>query len=189
MHAVRLSRPCIGETAAVIGAGTIGILAIQALRTAGCKTVIAIDTDPGKLERAQGAGAEVVAMPTTPAFMETILSCTEGRGVDLAVEAVGLSASVRTAVEVLRKGGRMVLIGNFSPEITFPLLSIVTREIALTGSCSSNGDYPACLDLMAQKRIDLDLIFSGHAPLADGAHWFEKLRSPGEKLMKVVLEP
>ncbi len=189
MHGVSLVRPRIGETAAVIGAGTIGILIIQALRAAGCKTVIAIDTDPGKLEKAKRAGADIAIIPTAPSFAETILSHADGRGVDLALDAVGVTASVRTTVEVLRKGGRMVLVGNFSPEISFPLVSVVTREIALSGSCSSNGDYPTCLDLIARKRVDLDLIYSGRAPLSDGAKWFEKLRNPGEKLMKVVLEP
>jgi 2-desacetyl-2-hydroxyethyl bacteriochlorophyllide A dehydrogenase len=189
MHAVSLARPCIGETAAVIGAGTIGILIIQALRTAGCKMVISVDTDTEKLEGARRAGADVAVTPAAAELLETIQSHTEGRGVDLALDAVGVSASVRTAVDVLRKGGRMVLVGNFSPEITFPLVSVVTREIAMTGSCNSRGDYPTCLDLMARKRIDLDIVFSGRAPLADGAKWFEKLRTPGSKLMKVVLEP
>ncbi|MGA2481121.1 MAG: galactitol-1-phosphate 5-dehydrogenase [Spirochaetia bacterium] len=189
MHAVSLARPCIGETAAVIGAGTIGILIIQALRAAGCKAVIAVDTDAGKLAGARRAGADVALAPTAAEFAETIRSHTEGRGVDVALEAVGVTASVRTTVEVLRKGGRMVLVGNFTPDVTFPLLSVVTREIAVTGSCNSRGDYPTCLDLIARKRVDVDLVYSGHAPLAEGAAWFEKLRTPGSKLMKVVLEP
>ena len=189
MHAVGLARPCIGETAAVIGVGTIGNLIIQALRTAGCKTVIAVDTDAEKFAGARRAGADVALTPTATEFAETIRSRTEGRGVDVALEAVGVTASVRTTVDVLRKGGRMVLVGNFTPDVTFPLLSVVTREIAVNGSCNSRGDYPTCLDLIARKRIDLDLVYSGHAPLADGAKWFEKLRTPGSKLMKVVLEP
>ena len=189
MHAVSLSRPCIGETAAVVGTGTIGVLAVQALRAAGCRTVIAVDIDPEKLERARAAGADAALVPTEAGFAEAIKSHTQGRGVDLAVEAVGVTASVRTTVDVVRKGGRVVLVGNFTPDVTFPLLSVVTREIALSGSCNSRGDYPTCLDLIARRRIDLDLVFSARAPLAEGVKWFEKLRAPGTKLMKVVLEP
>lgn len=189
MHAVSLCHPCIGETASVVGAGTIGILAVQALRSAGCRTVIAIDIDPEKLERARAAGADVALLSTAAGFAEAITSHTEGRGVDLALEAVGVTASVRTTIDVVRKGGRLVLVGNFTPDVTFPLLSVVTREIALSGSCNSRGDYPTCLDLIARKRVDVDLVFSAHAPLAEGVQWFEKLRAPGTKLMKVVLEP
>jgi L-iditol 2-dehydrogenase len=189
MHAVNLCRPCIGETAAVVGAGTIGILAVQALKAAGCRTVISVDIDPEKLERVRSAGADVALLPTAAGFAEAIKSQTEGRGVDLALEAVGVTASVRTTVDVVRKGGRVVLVGNFTPDVTFPLLSVVTREIALTGSCNSRGDYPTCIDLIARKRVNVDLVFSARAPLAEGVKWFEMLRAPGAKLMKVVLEP
>jgi L-iditol 2-dehydrogenase len=109
--------------------------------------------------------------------------------VDVALEAVGVNASVRTTTDVVRKGGRIVLVGNFAPEIAFPLVSVVTREIAFTGSCNSRGDYPVCLDFVARRRVNLDLVFSARAPLSDGAKWFERLRKAGTNLMKVVLEP
>ena len=77
---------------------------------------------------------------------------TDGRGADVAVEAVGLPATVRIAVESVRKGGALTLVGNLSPKVDLPLQSVVTREITLYGSCASRGEYPACLDLMAPPQ-------------------------------------
>ena len=189
VHALSLSNHRLGETAAVIGAGTVGNLIIQSLRAAGCGAVMAIDTDQGKLEGAKRAGADAAINPREEKVAEAIQTYTNGRGVDIAFDAVGVTESIRTTTKFVRKGGRMVLVGNFSPEVTFPLVGIVTREVSVFGSCSSNGDYPTCLDLIASGSIDVDLIFSGMAPLSEGAAWFERLRNPGERLMKVVLEP
>ena len=68
-------------------------------------------------------------------------------------------------------------------------MSVVTREITLFGSCASNGEYPACLELMAGRRVDVRPLISAVAPLAEGPSWFKRLydREPG--LMKVVLAP
>jgi L-iditol 2-dehydrogenase len=89
----------------------------------------------------------------------------------------------------LRKGGSLVLVGNLAPQIEFPLQAVVTRQIALSGSCASCGEYSACLDMIARGQIVVDPIISAVAPLNDGAAWFDRLyrREPG--LMKVVLEP
>lgn len=81
------------------------------------------------------------------------------------------------------------MIGNVSPTIELPLQQVVTRQIALYGSCAISGEYPVVLDLMARKKIDVMPLVSAKAPLQEGQAWFERLyaREPG--LLKVVLEP
>jgi L-iditol 2-dehydrogenase len=189
VHAVRLGRPELGETALVVGAGMIGVLIVQCLRATGCGTVIAADLDAAKLERARTLGADLVLDPRSPRFSEEILSRTEGRGADLAFEAVGVTAAIQTAAAAVRKGGRLVAVGNIAPKVDLPLQTIVTREIAFLGSCASCGEYPACLSLIERGRIDLGSLISARVPLADGAQWFDRLYKQEPNLMKVILEP
>jgi L-iditol 2-dehydrogenase len=188
-HAVRLARPGVNDSAVVVGAGMIGLLILQVLKVAGCGQVILADVDAGKLKRALDSGADAALDPAADGFAEQVRARTSGRGADLSFEAVGLSASVQTALSSVRKGGRLVLVGNIAPKVDLALQSAVTREIAMLGSCASQGEYPACLDLIAEGRVRLDSLISARAPLSAGASWFERLykREPG--LMKVVLQP
>jgi threonine dehydrogenase-like Zn-dependent dehydrogenase len=189
VHAVRLAGPDIGETAVVVGAGMIGLLLVQCLRASGCGTIIAVDLDEAKLGRARELGADLAVDPKSPGFSDEILSRTEGRGADCAFEAVGVSSAIQTAAGAVRKGGRLVLVGNIAPRVELPLQTIVTREIALFGSCASQGEYPACLSLIANGRINLASLISARAPLADGAQWFDRLHRQEPTLLKVILEP
>ena len=65
----------------------------------------------------------------------------------------------------------------------------MTRELTVRGSCASCGEYPACLDMIARGKIDVDPLVSAAAPLSEGPTWFERLQRGGEGLLKVVLEP
>ena len=189
VHAVRLARPLVGETAVVVGAGMIGLLILQVLRASGCAAVISVDIDAAKLRRARELGADAALDPSALDFRPEVEACTAGRGADIAFEAVGVSAALQTASAAVRKGGRLVLVGNVSPKVDLPLQSIVTREIALLGSCASQGEYPECLDLVARGKVDLGSLISARAPLAEGAQWFERLYKREGDLLKVILEP
>ncbi len=189
MHAVRLARPEIQETAVVIGAGMIGILVLQCLRASGCAGVLVADVDPAKLARARQCGADLALDPADATFAEAVRSRTNGRGADMAIEAVGTTAAVGSAVGSVRKGGRVVLVGNFSPSVELPLQTVVARQVSLLGSCASQGEYPACLSLMASGKLVLDGIVSAEAPLSEGAAWFERLHRGDPSFMKVILQP
>jgi L-iditol 2-dehydrogenase len=115
------------------------------------------------------------------------LKLTDGRGADAAFEVVGATTPVNTALNSLRKGGKLTLVGNISPKIDLMLQSVVTREITLLGSCASNGEYPECLDLIASGGIDVSALVSKTAPMSEGAEWFKRLYDKEAGLMKVVL--
>jgi L-iditol 2-dehydrogenase len=118
-----------------------------------------------------------------------VAELTGGHGADVALEAVGASSPIKTAILSVRKGGTVTLVGNISPNVEIPLQSVVSRQIRLQGSCASNGEYPACIDLMASGGIKVDPIISALAPLEEGVEWFEKLYAHNNNLMKVVLQP
>jgi len=188
-HAVRLSRPETGESAVVVGTGMIGLLLVQVLRASGCGTIIAMDIDGRKLERACRMGADVGCDPGSPGCIQQVMRHTKGRGADLAFEAVGVESAVASAVGAVRSGGRVVLVGNVSPKVELPLQAVVSRQIALLGSCASQGEYPDCLELIARRRVDVDSFVSARAPLSEGAAWFDRLYRQEADLMKVILEP
>ena len=187
LHGINRIPVSLNDTAVVVGAGMIGLSVIQLLKRAGCGRIFAADIDPGRLDLAKKMGATHLLGPDLSNVVSDVFSQTNGNGADIAVEAVGISSTLKLAIDVLRKGGALSLIGNVSPEATLPLQKVVTRELSLNGSCASRGDYPACLDLIARGDVCLDSILSEVAPLSEGAEWFERLRKGG--LMKVVLEP
>ncbi|MEX2168425.1 MAG: galactitol-1-phosphate 5-dehydrogenase [Pirellulales bacterium] len=189
VHAVGRA-PLLGnDCALVVGSGMIGLLVIQVLRHAGCRQIIALDQQPERLALAKQFGANETIDATAENPVDRIAELTDGNGVDVAYEVVGSGPTVETAIAALRKGGHLVLIGNLAPRVEVPIQAIVTRELTLHGSCSSAGEYPRCIELMASGAIDVAPLISATVPLSEGAAWFDKLynRQPG--LMKVVLQP
>lgn len=89
----------------------------------------------------------------------------------------------------LRKGGALTLVGNLSPKVELPLQSVVTRQIRVTGSCASSGEYPACISLLARCAIKVAPLISAVAPLEEGPSWFRRLYGREPNLMKVILQP
>jgi L-iditol 2-dehydrogenase len=189
LHAVDLLKVKPGERAVVVGSGMIGLLVIQALRVAGCREVIAVDIDAGRLQLARELGATGAINSKQTDAVAAVLELTNGRGADLAVEVVGNTEALSTAVRSVARGGRVVLVGNISPEVQLPLQIVVARELTLMGSCASAGEYLRAIELVASGAIRVAPLISALAPLADGPKWFERLyaREPG--LMKVVLQP
>jgi L-iditol 2-dehydrogenase len=173
----------------VIGAGMIGQLIAQAAAAHGCGTLIVLDVDDTRLEQARRAGAGHTLNAGASDLLPALLKLTGNRGVDTALEAVGNDNAFKTAIAATRKGGSVVLVGNVQPQVQLPLQSVVTREISLLGSCASAGEYPACLDLMAQGKISVQPLVSATAPLEEGPAWFERLYHKEPGLMKVILNP
>jgi L-iditol 2-dehydrogenase len=188
IHGVSLAKISAESTALVVGAGTIGVLTLQALRAAGCKRVLVSDVDATRLKMAKELGAEDVLLAGAEVVAQ-ILQRTGGVGVDVAIEAVGRNETVNAAIASVRKGGTVVLVGNISPEVTLPLQKVVTRQIRLQGSCASAGEYPEAIALMASGAIRVKPLISAIAPLAEGPAWFERLYAREPNLLKVVLTP
>ena len=188
LHAVSLVPISSDDMALVMGAGTIGLLVLQALRVAGCSRIFVSDVDPQRLKLAEELGADVT-FPAGAGLNEQVLRDTGGSGVDIVVEAVGINATVTAAIDCVRKGGNVVLVGNVSPEVTLPLQKVVTRQIRLQGSCASAGEYPRAIELMSSGAIRVKPLITAVASLEDGAGWFERLYAREPNLMKVVLAP
>ncbi len=189
VHAVGLTPVRLGDAAVVFGAGMIGLIVLQVLKLAGCARVIAVDPDGARLALAARLGATELLNPNEVDVPAAVRDLTAGRGADIALEVVGASQPFQAAVASVRKGGAVTLVGNITPTVELPLQSVVTRQIRLTGSCASSGEYPVCIDLVARGAINVEPLISAAAPLSDGPGWFERLYAKEPGLMKVILRP
>lgn len=149
-----------GESVVVFGIGGVGLAVLQSARIAGAPTVIAVDVSPEKeaLARAAGATDYVVASDTTA---KDIRKLTGGRGADVAVECVGRAATIRTAWDSTRRGGRttVVGIGGKDQQVSFNALELFHWGRTLSGCVYGNSDPAKDLPVLAAHiragRFDL----------------------------------
>ena len=173
----------------VVGAGMIGLFIIQALKLAGCGTIIAIDLDDDRLALARSLGADVILNAKTDEVVRQVQAHTHGRGADVSFEVVGAGPTLRTAIDCVRKGATVTLVGNLAATVEFPMQAVVTRQLRLQGSCAINGEYEAALALISSGRINVEAILSAEVPLSEGPDWFNRLYQKEKGLIKVVLKP
>jgi len=188
-HAVELTPVSWNDTAVVVGSGMIGLFIIQVLRARGCGKIIAVDLEDEKLELAKELGADHILNAQKKEIRKEVLAITESRGADVAFEVVGIANTVKTAIDSVRKGATVTLVGNLSPTAEIPLQAVVTQQLRLQGSCAICGEYPAVLDMIARKEVNVDAILSAEAPLSEGADWFRRLYNNEPGLIKVILIP
>jgi L-iditol 2-dehydrogenase len=189
VHAVSLRVPQPEDTAVVIGSGMIGILIVQVLRAKGCRHIVAVDVDPRKLALARRMGASITVNASETDVPAAVRDVTDGRGAQVSFEVVGQGDTLLNAIRSLRKGGTVVLVGNLSATVALPLQEVVSRQIAVLGSCASSGEIPECIDLLARGLVDVDPIISLTAPLDDAPALFERLHGGDPALMKVIIQP
>ncbi|MCA8991399.1 MAG: galactitol-1-phosphate 5-dehydrogenase [Planctomycetaceae bacterium] len=189
VHAANRTPVELGDTAVVVGSGMIGLLVIQAIRLAGCSQVIAVDLDESRLSKAKELGADVGLKADAVDVPAEVKKLTGGRGADVVLEVVGATPTIKTAIESARKGGSITFVGNLAPKVEVPLQAIVTRELTIYGSCASNGEYPACIDLLRRQAIRVEPLITAKTSLDDAVGWFDRLYKGEPGAMKVIVDP
>jgi L-iditol 2-dehydrogenase len=189
MHAA--NRVCISAnaTVAVIGAGTIGLFVIQAARLKGAARVIACDINNFRLDVAKILGANITINPTRSDPIQEIQRQTKNKGVEVSFEAVGCAETFRNAMAITKTGGHIVAIGNVTKMVEFNMQELVARELTVTGSYASSGEFRDCIDLVASGKISVKPLISDILPLHDGPRAFGRLLNGEEDLLKIILEP
>jgi S-(hydroxymethyl)mycothiol dehydrogenase len=180
-----------GDSVAVIGCGGVGDGAVAGARLAGAAKIIAVDTDPRKLDWARGFGATDVVNARETDVVEAVRELTGGFGADVVIEAVGRPETWKQAFYARDLAGTVVLVGVPTPDmrIEMPLLDIFGRGGALKsswyGDCLPSGDFPMLVDLYLQGRLDLDAFVSEEIALDQVENAFAKMAS-GDVLRSVV---
>lgn len=170
-----------GETVAVVAVGGVGSNIVQIARAFGASQVIAIDVADDKLEAVKAFGATATINSVTQDAREEVLRLTNGRGVDVSFEALGIPSTWNTALDVLADGGRMVPIGLGAGRQTaeVEINRTVRRSQSILGSygARTRQDLPAVVDLAARGIINYDDLVTRRFSLDEAAAGYEALRN------------
>jgi alcohol dehydrogenase len=133
---VRNGRVEPGDVVAVIGAGPVGLAAMMTAGLYGASRIIAIDLDGNRVEQAKGFGATDGVNSGGVGWRDTVLAMTDGLGVDVAIEAVGVPATFEMATELIRPGGTVANVGVHGESVELKLQDLWIKDVAITtGSC------------------------------------------------------
>jgi threonine dehydrogenase-like Zn-dependent dehydrogenase len=157
----------------VVGDGKLGLLCAQVLALTGCQ-LLAAGKHPSKLEVLARRGIRTALVSELPATFRA----------DLAVECTGSADGFELARQFLRPRGTLVLKSTYAGRATVDLSRVVVDEVTLVGSRC--GPFPAALDLLARKLVDVRSLIQARYPLQDGLAAMERAQQPG--VLKVVLE-
>ena len=179
-----------GEKVAVFGCGGLGTHGVQIARVCGASLVIAVDTMDSALERAKKVGADAVINPKREKPTQKIKDLTEGKGVDLAVEFIGLKQTIEQALGCVRIGGRMVVVGLGPEEISLPPpSSFVRTELSFLGSYgSTTSEIQNVIDLVASGKLNLSESITERFALEEVNKGLDHLHKKIGNPIRIVIE-
>jgi 2-desacetyl-2-hydroxyethyl bacteriochlorophyllide A dehydrogenase len=174
-----------GESAVILGAGPIGHLYAQMFKAAGAAKIILADTALHRLEYCHKMDFDLVVNPKEQDLKEFVLAQTE-IGADVVVDAVG--SALPTALDVVRKGGSIVVFGvNTQAQAQFPQSQLTFKELTVYGSWLANATFPAAVKVIESRALDLDGLITHRLPLGE-IHEGLRLLANREAL-KIVIYP
>ena len=177
-----------GQVVLVIGAGPIGLLAMQVLQLRGASAVYVADLDAERLKMVAALGGQALN-PRELDTVEIIRQKTQGVGVPVAVDAVGTARTRAQCVSATRSSGTVILTGLHEEKSEMPVAEMIRREIRGQGSFAySPANFAEAVQLLAAGAIKLDP-WIVEAPLREGGQWFDRLIEAPGNVSKVLLVP
>lgn len=184
-----------GETVAIVGPGTFGLLSVQIARGSGARQVIAIgstdDAERLSLTRELGADSSFVVGDNGDT-VAAVKELTNGRGADLVIEFAGTADAARQAIELSRRGGRVVLCGSTSPgrQLEIDLSTIVRGHLDIFGSVANpRGISKRANELMKCGLVDIQSLITHHMPLSEFPRAWELFQNRKEGSIRIMLHP
>lgn len=163
LHAVRLSRIKAGDTAAVFGAGPIGLLVVESLRVAGASEIHVVEPSEVRRRKALDLGATSAIDPTTQDAVAAIRAATGG--VHVAFEVTGVPQVLPNCIDATRHEGQVLVVSIWESEASFQPNSVVLKERQLQGTIAYRNVYPAVMALMTQGYFSADQMVTKRIPL------------------------
>jgi len=190
LHAVKKSGIRLGYSVAVFGAGAIGLLVCSLVNRAAGSSVFCVDVSDFRLQKALEMGATRTINNSVENALQVIQSATHDSGVDLAFEAVGREQTLAQALESVRKGGSVILLGIFEEtETRLPVHLFIQREISLAGSQGYAWDFEDAIALAENGHVPLKKLVTHKFALEDLQKGFDLLLTPGNQAVKVEMHP
>jgi (R,R)-butanediol dehydrogenase / meso-butanediol dehydrogenase / diacetyl reductase len=189
-HAVRLSGLRAGGTAAVFGAGPIGLVTAASLKAAGAGQVIVIEPAAARKAKATPAGADTVLDPTETDVAAAIRDLTGGAGADVAFECAGIDAVLASAIGSVRPGGTVVNVAIWGHAPQVAMNDLVLSEITVLGSLAYCGDHTNTIGLLRDGKVDAEQFITGRIGLDDLVKGgFRELIDNKEENVKILVSP
>ena len=188
IHAVDLSHIRVGESAAVFGCGPIGLLIARVAQLAGAKAVLASEPLVHRREAGPLFGVTSTFDPGTDDVVRAIRERTEGEGVDVAFEAAGSESTTVQAVDAVRPGGTLILVGYWkADQVTLPGIRAMRKGLTIRFVRRMKHTFPRALDLMRQGLVNLPALISHEFQLSDVAEAFARAETRSPDFLKTVI--
>jgi alcohol dehydrogenase len=185
---VRYGRVKPGDTVAVVGAGPVGLAAIMTAGLYGAARVVALDLDPNRLEQARAFGATDAVNSGDDDWAEQVRAMTDGLGVDVAIEAVGIPATFEACTRIVRPGGSVANVGVHGASVDLPLQDLWIMDLSITMGLVSTSTTPMLLKLVAQHKLAAESFATHHFSLSQMMEAYDTFgRAAETKALKVVI--
>lgn len=197
VHGFRLVNVKPGSSVAIVGCGTIGLLAVQWARVCGAAKIYAFDTDKNKLKIASETGATDCFCVTENDYFEEFMAVTNNAGADIVMESSGNAAGVASSTLLVAKGGTLVLLGIPYGDVAFPRTNfekIIRSELTVVGSWNSisapfpGEEWTTSAHFIHSGAIDVRPLISKYTTLEDAPGLFPKLYNREESFVKVLIK-
>jgi L-iditol 2-dehydrogenase len=187
VHAVNFTSLEKDEDIGILGSGAVGLMTLQVVNNIGAEKIFAIDTLEYRLELAKKLGATTTINAKKEDPVKEVL---DHGGVNTVFEAVGHQRTVQQALSMVRKGGKVVIIGMLDATMELGMLDVTVKEIEIKGSYGyTSNDFKQALTLIAKGKVEVKPLITHVLPLHDIAKGFDILSQGAENVIKVVLKP
>ncbi|MFT4008982.1 MAG: zinc-dependent alcohol dehydrogenase family protein, partial [Nocardioidaceae bacterium] len=185
---VRYGKVEPGNVVAVIGAGPVGLAAMMTAGLYGASRVVAIDLDPNRRDQALAFGATDAVDAAASDWVEQVKALTDGLGVDVAIEAVGVPATFEACTKIVRPGGSVANVGVHGKPVELALQDLWIQDIAITMGLVSTSTTPMLLKLVAQHKLAAERFATHHFDFDQMLDAYETFGNAADtKALKVVI--
>lgn len=183
----------IGDSVAIFAQGPIGLCATAGARIMGATTIIAVDSVPERMEMSRKMGADHVIDFSKGDPVDEIRRITEGRGVDVAIEALGKKETFESALRVLRPGGTLSSLGVYSEDLTIPLdafsAGLGDNKIITTLCPGGKERMRRLIEVVDSGRVDTSALVTHHFALDDIEAAYELFANQRDGVLKIAVQP
>lgn len=187
IHAVNRAGVRIGDCVAVVGAGTIGLCMIQAVKLAGASHVAAIDISDFHLDMARSLGADILINSSHTDPVEEVKKCFRGIGADVTLEAVGIGETYRQASLMTRKRGTLVLFGAAKETARMHLYPFLHRELNMVGCTGFDVEVDIGLQMILEGKMQVQPLITCKYPIEQTEEAIKKAIEDSDNVLKIIL--
>lgn len=189
-HAVEKGNVKPGDTVVIFGAGPVGLCAVQSAKLFNASKIIVVGRkNEMRLNLAKKLGATHILKADQCDPIQEILKITEGKGVDVAIEAAGSEISTKQALHSLNIGGKLSMVGMFSKEISLPLHQVLMKNISIEMGLGNLRNMPRLLELVLFNNVDLTPLVTHTMNLSEVEEALNMFENHPDKVIKIAIKP